>query len=223
MKSFLACALLLAATVPAFAQVSDEEAHELKERDRIKREKAIIEERFRVEEHACRQKFAVNDCVNSAKRSRSADLGELRKQELAINDAERKRRAEQRRRELEERQSAERQQEAAERRARALKEAEERQQRFDEKAAKRAAEQGEKAAHPAPAPKAAKSGTVEPQGKPRASRAFNAPQPGAGKAAENRARFEANQKEAAAHKAAVAERAAKRTKPPASALPVPAN
>jgi hypothetical protein len=69
----------------------------------------------------------------------------------------------------------------------------------------------------------AKPGTVEPQGKARASREFHSPQIEASKAAENRARFEAHQKEAAAHRAAVAERAAKRTKPPASALPVPKN
>jgi colicin import membrane protein len=220
MKSLLASVLLLAAFAPAFAQASDEEARETRERDRIRHEKATIEERFRVEEHACRQKFAVNDCVNKAKRSRSADLAELRKQELAINDAERKRRAEQRQKELAERQSAEHQQEAAEKRARALKESEERQKAFDEKAAKRAADQAGKAAHP-PAPKVAKPGTVEPQGKPRASRAFKSPEVDASKAAQNRAKFESNQKEAAAHKAAVAERAAKRTKPPASALTVP--
>jgi colicin import membrane protein len=222
MKSFLASVLLLAAIGPAFAQASDEEARETRERDRIKREKATVEDRYRLEEHLCRQKFAVNDCVNKAKRSRSADLAELRKQELAINDAERKRRAEQRTRDLAARQSAEHQQEAAERRARALKEAEERQKAFDEKTAKRAADQAGKAAHP-PAAKVAKPGTVEPQGQPRATRAFKAPQVDASKAAENRAKFEANQKEAAAHKAAVAERAAKRSKPAASALPVPKN
>ena len=222
MKVLLASALLFTAVLPAFAQVSEVEARELKERERIKAERATVEERFRVEEHACRQKFAVNDCVNRAARSRRTDLAELRRQELVINDAERKRRTAARRQEMEERQSAERQQQDAERRAKALKETEDREQRFNEKAAKRAGDQAGKAAHP-PSAKMAKPGTVEPQGKPRASRAFNSPQPEPAKAAENRAHFEAHQKEAAAHKAEVQAREAKRTKPAASGLPAPAN
>ena len=114
MKFLPAAALLLSALLPAHAQESDQEAKEMRERDRIKAERAVVEDRFRVEEHACRQKFAVNDCVDRARRHRSADLAELRKQELVVNEAERKRRAAERRRELDERVSPERQQEAAE-------------------------------------------------------------------------------------------------------------
>ena len=220
MKLLPASALLLAALLPVHAQQPDVEAKELRERDRIKAERAVVEDRFRMEEHACRQKFSVNDCVDRARRSRNADLAVLRRQELLLNDAERQRRAAERKRELDERNSAERQQEAAEKRAKALQEQQERENRFNEKAAKRAADQAENAANPA-APRVAKPGTVEPQGKARAARAFDAPQPSPSKAAENRAKFESNQQEAAKHKAEVQERAAKRTKPPASALPPP--
>jgi hypothetical protein len=222
MKLRLVSALLLAACLPVLAQESDVEARELKERERIKADKAMVEERFKVEEQACRVKFAVNDCVNRAKRNRVADLAELRRQELVLNDAERKRHAAQRTRELEERVSAERQQQEAAKRAQALKDTEDREKRAGEKAAKRAADQADKAAHP-PTAKVAKPGTVDPQGKPRASRAFNAPQPEASQAAANRAKFESNQKEAAQHQAAVQQREAKRTKPAASALPAPKN
>jgi colicin import membrane protein len=222
MKLLLASALFLAAILPVHAQETDVEAKEAKERDRIKAEKAVVEERFKVEEHACRQKFAVNDCVDRARRSRRDDMAGLQRQEQVLNDAERKRRSAERRKELDERVSPERQQEAADKRAKALQDTKDREDRNSEKAAKRAADQAGKAAHPS-APKAARPGTVEPQGKARPSRAFNVPQPEASKAAANRAKYESNQKDAAQHKAAVREREAKRTKPPASALPAPAN
>ena len=222
MKLLLASVLLFAAIVPVHAQESDVEAKELREHDRIKAERSAVENRFRVEEHACRQNFAVNDCVNRAKRNRTADLADLRRQELVLNEAERQRRAAVRRQELELRAAPEREQEAADRRARALQETRDRENRFNEKAAKRAADQADKAAHPS-APKAARPDTVAPQGTPRASRAFSAPQPAPSQAAENRAKFEANRKEAAQHKAAVLEREAKQAKPAASGLPAPAN
>jgi hypothetical protein len=215
MKHLLAPALLLLAGLSVHAQAVDDQA----ERARIQAERTAAEQRFAGEDKACRARFAVTGCVNKARRQLNAALADLRRQELVLNEAERKRQAAQRQQELDERAAPERQQEAAERRAKALQEQQARESRFNEKAARRAAEQQEHAAHPRP-PKAP-NGPPAPQGTPRGVRNLNTPQPDASQAARNRAKYEARLREAEEHRKAVQERAARRSKPPASALPAP--
>ncbi|MBL0422031.1 hypothetical protein JI739_16895 [Ramlibacter sp. AW1] len=70
------------------------------ERARIAAERAAVEARHAREEVACRARFAVNDCVRESTARRRVALSELRKQELAVNAAERQQRAEERRRAL---------------------------------------------------------------------------------------------------------------------------
>ena len=48
--------------------------------------------RYDQERAACYQKFAVQDCLNDARRQRRAQVEELNRQEAVINDAERQRR-----------------------------------------------------------------------------------------------------------------------------------
>jgi hypothetical protein len=215
MKYPAATALLVFAAACVHAQAAGEQA----ERARIQAKRTAAEQQFALQERACRAKFAVTDCVNKARRQLNATLAQLRREELVLKQAERKRQAAERQKELDERAAPARQQEAAERRARALQEQQERESRFNEKAAKRAAEQAERAAHPRP-PRAP-DGPPGPQGTPRGVRSLNTPQPDASEAARNRARYEARLKEAQEHRKAVEARAARRSKPPASALPDP--
>ncbi len=59
---------------------------------RIRTNRARLEDAFASEERACYQKFAVNDCVGRARVTRREAVADLRRQELAINAAEARRR-----------------------------------------------------------------------------------------------------------------------------------
>ncbi len=89
----LALALFLAATCAA-AQTDAgsrvEEAERL-ERARISQTRAAAHARFAAEEARCYQLFAVNDCLADVRRVRRDLLADLRRQDLSINDAQRKR------------------------------------------------------------------------------------------------------------------------------------
>ncbi|MDB5848938.1 MAG: hypothetical protein JWP29_2690 [Rhodoferax sp.] len=61
------------------------------ERSRIDAERKEVEARFKREEAVCYQKFAVNDCINKSSAVRRVALADLRRQEISLNDAERKR------------------------------------------------------------------------------------------------------------------------------------
>ena len=58
-------------------------------------------QRYEATEKACWQRFAVNDCLRQARTERRAVLDRLRQQELAVNDLDRRRRADERLRQLE--------------------------------------------------------------------------------------------------------------------------
>lgn len=73
------------------------------ERERITAERAKVEAAFGEQEKACYGKFSVNDCVDAARGKRRQALADLRRQEIHLNDAQRKRKADERLRELEQR------------------------------------------------------------------------------------------------------------------------
>ena len=66
-------------------------------RERIAAERRIIDARSTAEQRACRERFAVTACLDQARARRRADLAPLRERELALDDAERQARAEERR------------------------------------------------------------------------------------------------------------------------------
>lgn len=209
-----ALAMLLAAlSVPARAQ--DDGA----ERARIAGERKVVEDRFAAEKKACNARFAVTDCVEKATRARNAALGDLRRQERVLNDADRRQRAAERLKELQERDSPERRREAEERRVRGLAEQKEREERAAAKAQKRSAEQARRAQDPRPPRQPASA--PAPQGGARIAPGPKAPPMSAEDAARNRAEYEARFAEAERHKAEVRARVARRAKPAASGLPVP--
>lgn len=71
------------------------------ERTRIDAERRQVEARYATEESACRQRFFVTSCIDDAKLRRREALDLLRQQELALDEAERRRRAEERLRAVE--------------------------------------------------------------------------------------------------------------------------
>jgi hypothetical protein len=197
MKNLLACTLALLAAWPALAQGDDPA-----QRARLREERAAADARFAQDKMACRAKFAVTDCIAKVTRERNARVADLRRQERVLDDAERQRRAAARQQELDERNSPQRQQEAADKRAKAQADQQNRDARAADKAGRRA-------------------GQEAPQGTPRTSSAPRSNAPTPQEAAKSRADYEARKKEAEQHKAEVADRNAKRTKPPAADLPPP--
>jgi colicin import membrane protein len=94
MKKLLACLLIGLGAAPLWAQSTattgalDFEA----ERARLAQERTAIEERFATEQAACYQKFAVEGCLEESRRRRRAGIENVKRQEAAMNDIERKRR-----------------------------------------------------------------------------------------------------------------------------------
>ena len=106
MKRLLLIAGCLAAS--AYAQ-PQEDASVAAERARLKGEREKVEAQYKAEEKACYAKFGVNDCLGNARGKRRTAVDDLRRQEIALNDVERKRKAAERRRSIDEKEDAQRQ------------------------------------------------------------------------------------------------------------------
>ena len=177
------------------------------ERSRIAAERKQVETRFTAHEAACYKKFAVNDCIEEGKADRRTRLADLRRQEITLNDAERKRKGAAQMQRMEEKEKTEVPQKELQRR---------------ERAKPRAATtntgpggQGE-AAVPAP-----REPSVPKAPHPRSPKAPQAKDAAAAEAlaAEEKERYERKLKDAAEHKAQTQKRNAERTKPAAKPLP----
>jgi colicin import membrane protein len=115
------------------------------ERARIRAERSVIESAFVEEERVCYQKFAVNDCIGRARVARRDAVADLRRQELAINAAEARRRGAEQITRTEEKMSPQAMREAEKRLLDAQASQEARLKSIDERALER-----EKAAEQAP-------------------------------------------------------------------------
>jgi colicin import membrane protein len=94
--------------MPAVAQVKDapRPINNAAERARIETERAKEKLRFEKAEEYCYQRFAVNDCVRDVAVQRRKTLDELRRQEIILNDTDRKLRAGEQLRQLDEKKAA---------------------------------------------------------------------------------------------------------------------
>ena len=216
--------VLVALTFTAQSWAEEEDAP--LERQHIRAARTAVQSQYASEERACYGRFAVNDCLDKAKKRRNDALADLRRQELVLNEEARKRKAEARQREIDERSSPERIEGAERRRQEALARQRERETEKAEQAARKASDVAERAAksagrreaRPAAPGAATPAGTVESK-----AGALKTQQPQGGEAAQNRAEYEARVKDAEDRKARILQRKADRTKPPASALPTPAS
>lgn len=194
------------------AGIAADEVNVAGERARIATERAAIEGEFKTSEKACYKTFAVNDCLNDARSRRRDALGHLRRQELAINDAERKRRAAERVREIEAKSSPEKAAEQARNRDQALVNDAARQERGKKKA-------GDHAALAASAPANAAARTARDEERRKSAAAAQASR--IKEAADNVRRREEKLAEAARQKKDRDRRVAEHMKKPASGLPTP--
>lgn len=87
------CLWVLASPLAAQTDVESRLAmREAEQREWITRTREKYQVQFNAEEIACYQRFAVNDCLHDNRRTQRAVMADLRRQEILLNDAERKRR-----------------------------------------------------------------------------------------------------------------------------------
>ncbi len=65
---------------------------ETEQRAWISDRRATYDAQFKAQEVQCYQRFAVNDCLIDSRRTQREVMADLRRQEVLINDAQRKRR-----------------------------------------------------------------------------------------------------------------------------------
>lgn len=87
---------------------------QVREGARIAAERSQLETRFAAEEAVCQAKFFVNACLNDMRPRQREALADLRRQEILLDDAERKRKAAKQLEKIEEKGSEQRQQDVAE-------------------------------------------------------------------------------------------------------------
>jgi colicin import membrane protein len=204
--------LLLALSGLALACASQEAGSPADLGARIKADRAQVETIFRAEEKACYGKFAVNDCLNDARGRRRQALADLRRQEISLNDAERKRRAAERLRTIEERASPDGQRQDAQERDSAAAKHQRRDAQASRERADRAASEESRAAKAA-GRKAAAEQNKATQNAQRTEAAAEAQR--------NLARHDERLKQAGQRKEKLEQRRAARKKPAAQPLPVP--
>ncbi len=76
------------------------------ERARIDAARRAVEQRMAADEADCHRKFAVNDCLSAARSQRRGALADLRRQEVALNDGQRRMAAARRQQQLDEKSAA---------------------------------------------------------------------------------------------------------------------
>lgn len=181
------------------------------ERSRIASDRARLEAGFLAEDAACYKRFAVNNCLAEVSGRRREAMADLRRQDIELNDLERRGRAADQLRKTEEKSSPQALREAEERRAKAVKEYQERVEREKKKIEDRAlAKSGEKANSEAAAGKLSAS---QQKARDKADKQATA--------AEEARKFTERQKEAEERRARHDEEQRKRVKPPAKSLPLP--
>lgn len=199
MSKTVAALMLVLAAGAAWPQTADEIEVE---RARIAQERTARSLAYLEGRRACYQRFAVNDCLDEQRLRHNEIMGDLRRQEIALNDLERAQRTAQRMRILEERQSEERLQQEETRRREALEASRQR----DERAAAKAEESGKAA---------------EAAGERAARTSRPRPAPSRPDEAANRERFERRQEQAERHKQEVLRKQQEAARPPRQPLPTP--
>lgn len=117
----LLCAL---AAGPALAQPAAElpTAGRDTEKAQIAAERARLEAGFKAEEAACYRRFLVNACLEDIRPRQAVAMAELRRQEISINEAERRAKGADQIQKIEDKNSGERQQQRADQEQKALQE-----------------------------------------------------------------------------------------------------
>jgi colicin import membrane protein len=123
---------LLAASIGLQAQTTNDA-----DRLRISTDRSRLEAAFALEETACYKRFWVNNCLDDVKVRRRDALDDLRRQEIVLNDEERKAKAAAELQRIEDKSTPEKLQQEADQRAQAVKDFDDRMARDKQKSADR--------------------------------------------------------------------------------------
>lgn len=166
------------------------------ERARIQQNRADAETAYAAEKKACYQRFAVSGCLAQARDLRSSRFADLKRQEVSLNDMQRKRLGVEQLQRSEDKTSPEQQQAVSERRGQALVVNERRKERLEQQSADRHANA-----------QAAQSRQKDTTGRTaQANSKAAAHQARMARAAQNEARYEARQRQAQVRRNALAQR-----------------
>jgi len=134
MKFFLFLLCCCLSFRAAMAQSPDQEkAANALERSKVAAERARLEAGFQAEEAACKSRFAVNACLQEIRTRRNEAMADLRRQDILINEADRKARAADQIQKTEEKSNLERQQKRAEQEKKAQQETDRLAERSDQR------------------------------------------------------------------------------------------
>jgi len=90
---FLSLVLLSGSLLAQDVDTASLQVREAAQRESIARTRERYVLQFKQQEAACYQRFAVNDCLLESRRAEREIMADLRRQEILLNDAQRKRRA----------------------------------------------------------------------------------------------------------------------------------
>ena len=220
----------LPATSTAPVNVAAEDVFEAQlatERKRILDLSNKTEADYLAQRTECYQRFSVNACLAKARDERNGLQADLKRQEVSVNDAERKRKGAEKLLRTEEKTSPELLQPQAERRGQSLQDDASRQQSAQDKTAKRndtkeAKDNNQTEPKPAPSASPAKSNDYAKK-QQREKELAQAQSEKKARAVEFSARYDQRQQEAAQRKADVLKKQQEKTKRPAAPLPLPSN
>lgn len=201
------CAVAVAQTVTQPAQPGAVDS----ERQRISAERGKLEAEFSAEHASCYKKFAVNNCLGDVNEKRREAMAHLRRQEILLNDQERKQKAAEQLRKIEEKSSVQKQQEDADHRAEALSGYQSRLAKEKQKEAARVSLQSREQANT----EARTSRLLGNQQKAQTRAARTAAE------AEETRKFDERQKDSQNRRAQHESEKLKRVNPPARSLPLP--
>jgi colicin import membrane protein len=196
------------------------DASERTERERINQERQRANVAYDAAKVACYQRFQVTNCLSQVRSQHNGQMSDLKRQEISLNDLQRKRRGAEQLRKMEEKTSPQRQGEISQQRGKALASDAKRQQRQSERSAP-VAKEASAPKNVGKAPQARSSNAAEKQAR-QMSKARNS-QERAAAAARAKVQNEERNKDAAAHAASVQARQKQNKKPPAASLPLPPN
>lgn len=130
--TFFRCSVALIGFFVGLPPVHAQEQSAALEKVGIEKKRQQLQAGFVLEDAACRQKFAVNNCLNGINTKRQEAMADLRRREISLNDDERKKRGAEQVRRVEEKLSAFNSQESIDRRAQMRSEYETRDNRQSE-------------------------------------------------------------------------------------------
>jgi colicin import membrane protein len=231
------CIAFSAGSIRAHAQnepenaLSNSASAEQIERQRIAQERSSLNAQLEQQRQACYQKLAVNACLNEARDQHNEKMRDLKRQEVSLNDAQRKRAGADRLRAIDERNSPEAQLKQAQQRGKALENSAQREQQRQERETSRQAKRT--TATPEPTLQATETPANITKPEPKPAIASQVPQlattkpakpaPDAANAERKRQQATQREKEAQERRARMQEREANRKKPLSAPLPTPAS